>query len=409
MTFACDDNLYLTSVAGKSLYRVDLDGNATSLGNLGVDIVAIAAYGDPVKLYGLGLGTTTPSLYEIDTGNGLASKIGTTLDADVTVADYSQGGLAFDDSGQLWAITDSAQQLPQGPSQRMRIDEITGKASDVHNTLEKGFESLAITVPRGCATEPSGDFAEFVVQKRFIDRNDQTAVTLNIQCDTGNPISSSVTVVPNDLSFGAYEAKFVVDNIPGDTVSCEIWESDLDYYSASYDCFSEGSCSTAADRCIFEDSTLDQANLCTIRNDPDPVTINVTSEWFYGSLEEGNGESVRVNLICEGALDGNGKWKRNVMKWSWVFEQDSEDQVAMVVPDFGEATQCRTETHVSSSAVESSSTCSDWETVKLGDDPLTCSVTNTVFFEGIPTLNQYGLLLISALMLLTGMAATRRF
>jgi hypothetical protein len=35
-------------------------------------------------------------------------------------------------------------------------------------------------------------------------------------------------------------------------------------------------------------------------------------------------------------------------------------------------------------------------------------VTNTVFFEGVPTLNQYGLILITALMLLTGTAAMRR-
>jgi hypothetical protein len=31
-----------------------------------------------------------------------------------------------------------------------------------------------------------------------------------------------------------------------------------------------------------------------------------------------------------------------------------------------------------------------------------------VFFEGIPTLNHYGLLLIAALMLLTGTVAVRR-
>jgi hypothetical protein len=48
-------------------------------------------------------------------------------------------------------------------------------------------------------------------------------------------------------------------------------------------------------------------------------------------------------------------------------------------------------------------------TIHVGDGPHSCTVTNTVFFEGIPTLSQYGLLLFSALMLLTGLAATRRF
>ena len=62
-----------------------------------------------------------------------------------------------------------------------------------------------------------------------------------------------------------------------------------------------------------------------------------------------------------------------------------------------------------SSAVESDRGCADPVTVLVGGGPRSCTVTNAVFFEGIPTLSQYGLLLFSALMLLTGMAATRRF
>jgi hypothetical protein len=36
-------------------------------------------------------------------------------------------------------------------------------------------------------------------------------------------------------------------------------------------------------------------------------------------------------------------------------------------------------------------------------------VINTVFFEGIPTLSQYGMILFTALMLLSGLIAVRRF
>ena len=72
MTFACDGNLYLTSIARGSLYRMGLDGSTTVIGAEGslgdVKINSLAAYGDPVKLYGLGNGMdenqqiTTPSL-----------------------------------------------------------------------------------------------------------------------------------------------------------------------------------------------------------------------------------------------------------------------------------------------------------------------------------------------------------
>jgi hypothetical protein len=59
------------------------------------------------------------------------------------------------------------------------------------------------------------------------------------------------------------------------------------------------------------------------------------------------------------------------------------------------------------SAIESFSSCEDWTEVLPGQD-LSCTVTNTVFFEGIPTLSRAGLLLFSALMLLTGAVAYRR-
>jgi hypothetical protein len=155
MTFACDNNLYLTSVARRSLYSMSLDGDATligSEGSLGVKISALASFGNPVRLFGLGNGidkdgnVDTPNLYEINTTTGVATAVGP-LGAEA--ADYSEGGLAFDDSGQLWAITDRRQL--SAPSQVMKIDIATGSASRVMETAEQGFESLAITEPGGCA------------------------------------------------------------------------------------------------------------------------------------------------------------------------------------------------------------------------------------------------------------------
>lgn len=161
MTFACDNNLYLTSVATRSLYSMSLDGDATligSEGSLGVKISALASFGNPVRLFGLGNGidkdgnVDTPNLYAINTTTGVATAIGP-LGAEA--ADYSEGGLAFDESGQLWAITDRRQL--SAPSQVMKIDIATGSASGVMETAEQGFESLAIAAPGGCAdTSGSG-------------------------------------------------------------------------------------------------------------------------------------------------------------------------------------------------------------------------------------------------------------
>ena len=175
VTFACDENLYVSSVTKRSIYRMDLDGTATLIGaegSLGANISALAAYGDPIRLYGLGNGTASggfpasPNLYEIDILTGVATLIGPLGPG---VGQYAEGGLSFDDDGQLWAITDRRTLLL--PSQVMRINTTTGAASEIRNTSEEGFESLAIAVPGGCAPTGEGENAAFVVQKRFDDDN----------------------------------------------------------------------------------------------------------------------------------------------------------------------------------------------------------------------------------------------
>jgi len=301
MTFACDDNLYLTSIAKGSLYLMDLAGTTTligSEGSLDIKISALAAYGTPVKLYGLGNGidgegkVDTPNLYQIDTSTGVATIIGPLGDS---VGNYTEGGLAFDDTGQLWAIVDRRQLLL--PSQVMRVNTTTGAAFDVKNTTESGFESLAITVPKGC--NPGGDKQD--------------------------------------------------------------------------------------------------------------VAITVAQQWLYKSAEIAIDETTRIDLSCANAVDGDGDVNNGIMHWSWVLTGDNDSRTATVYPRLDGSTNCRVEEQVTQSAVVSDNDCSDKISVLVGDDPHLCTVTNTVFYEGIPTLSHYGLLLFSALMLLTGMVATRRF
>ena len=44
-----------------------------------------------------------------------------------------------------------------------------------------------------------------------------------------------------------------------------------------------------------------------------------------------------------------------------------------------------------------------------GGGTLSCTVTNTAFFEGIPTLDRAGLVLAALLLLFTGLLYVRRF
>ena len=164
MTFACDNTLFFTSVKSHSLFHLDSDGNFVivgSVGSLGVNISAIAAIGNPTKLYGLGNGQfedgaiDSPNLYSIDLSTGVASPIGPLSDTDEFK--YNEAGLAFDSDGSLWAITDRSQ-INNQKSQIFSINVATGRANLVAETLNQvGYESLAISPPTNCSVQAGLD------------------------------------------------------------------------------------------------------------------------------------------------------------------------------------------------------------------------------------------------------------
>jgi hypothetical protein len=165
MTFSCDNILYLVSVQTRTLHKQNLDGSSEVIGvtgALGANISAIAAYGNPTQLYGIGNGTLengevdSPNLYRIEvTGEdaGVAKMIGP-MGMGTSFSNYDQAGLAFDTEGILWAITDrriiNDKQAANQPSEILRIDLETGAATHVATTSEIGFESLAIAPPSAC-------------------------------------------------------------------------------------------------------------------------------------------------------------------------------------------------------------------------------------------------------------------
>lgn len=175
MTFSCDNSLYVTSVRTQTLYQLSLAGGSQIIGStgaLGSNISAIAAIGNPTRLYGLGNGqfangsTDSPNLFSIDTQTGVATLIGP---LGAAAGDYNQGGLSFDADGQLWAITDRRiinNTIADLPSQILQINTTTGQATLVSSTTEVGFESLAAAPPAQCEvvvppSPPGGEHSEF--------------------------------------------------------------------------------------------------------------------------------------------------------------------------------------------------------------------------------------------------------
>jgi opacity protein-like surface antigen len=158
LTFTCEGDLLVSAAGTGELYSADPEtGRLSLLGNLGLPIVDLASVGDTV--YGLGLGTdrdgrtAIPHLYRIDPGQASAELIGPLGNG---ASPYNQAGLAADEEGTLWAITDRNRvfgdtDTEARPSEILRIDAETGSATRIAETIV-GIESLAITVPSECGS-----------------------------------------------------------------------------------------------------------------------------------------------------------------------------------------------------------------------------------------------------------------
>jgi len=164
MTFTCDGELLVSSDTERSLFSASLETGRLQLigqaGSLGAPITDVASWGG--ELYGIGQGVAgedgiftidAPNLYRIDPVNATTEFIGSLGEA---ILPYANAGLAFDEAGNLWAITDRrANGIPDIESEILKIDLETGLAQKTADAALVGFESLAIAPPGGCEN-PTG-------------------------------------------------------------------------------------------------------------------------------------------------------------------------------------------------------------------------------------------------------------
>lgn len=157
MTFDCQGNAFVVSDIQQSLFSADMEtGRLTLIGQagaLGAPITDIATIGDLTFGITTGGGTNgsaaESALYAVDLENATAELIGP---LGPQASPYNNAGLAFDEDGVLWAITDRrAVSSGDFPSEILRIDPHTGQAEKVAETLV-GVESLAIFPNSNCST-----------------------------------------------------------------------------------------------------------------------------------------------------------------------------------------------------------------------------------------------------------------
>jgi uncharacterized repeat protein (TIGR01451 family) len=311
------------------------------------------------------------------------------------------------------------------------------------NTPGQGFynEVTAITGEDpadndACAPIPPPPVADaratFTVQKEFMDGNDITEATFRIDCNTGLILDQDKTthIVPGELySAENFEVEFVVTDFTQGAMTCTVWEDPAPTgYTPSYDCDSNtlATCDTGDESdlddyfegpCVFNlvDTTEigpdPWQHLCVIRNYPNPVPVVINKDWV---IEGSGGDYIdpyyQLKLSCDNEIITEGAYY-SYGKWKIVFTNSTgttnAQYTAMVIPDWDGGTSCEVTESLQDQAVEIDNGCTNLLAQLANGDE--CTITNTVFFEGIPTLNQYGVALLALLMLGMGLVGFRRF
>ncbi|MGI9319901.1 MAG: IPTL-CTERM sorting domain-containing protein [Thiogranum sp.] len=383
-----------------------------------------------------------------------------TLPAGVTFVSASAGcthlaGVVTCDVGSLANDSLSSNyEIVVGIPADMPLGEISNSAVTDSDSPDSNQNNNTSSAPSQVVTAVAAEgTALFAVDKWYVDDNNETPVTLTLECTSGSYAPSQVTVYPDaGWGSGKVEHMFVVDNIPGSIDSCTVVEDDVAGYTPFYFCQQDWSMSlvdtsVCADApplgpipgttaCGWNDIVAGDSNMCLIVNEQTPVEVDVTKVWeVIGSMQADIDPDVGITLWCDAPIvDGYSSGFDRYYMTEWLYESDgdfdNEDDEYVgigtanfeVYPDFyptnpdpelQQYTTCWATENIQNDYVEVDNGCGTslvTGTIKvstgMGDE---CTITNTAFFEGIPTLNQYGMAIMALLMLGMGFVGFRRF
>jgi hypothetical protein len=249
-------------------------------------------------------------------------------------------------------------------------------------------------LPAAAVVAQTQEEAFTVLTTKVFSDGSTAEVDVTLLCNTGLPLDQTFTIEGGDPEGVTF---VVVDFVDG-TMSCEVTETGS---PAGYTVVMNG-----GEGCAWEGIELGQSEECVIENTADDATYTVMKTWEV--FNEGGDvviQEANVTIMCDSEIDGgyedDGYW----------FLSDSlgdgESLVASVDVTEG-AAECSASETILQSGVESTSVNCGGSVLTAGGSA-TCYFTNTVFFEGIPTLSQYGLAIMALLMLGVGYVGFRRF
>jgi len=257
-----------------------------------------------------------------------------------------------------------------------------------------------------------GGNGTFMVSKTFTDGS-MGSVDVTLSCDTGLPLTQTQSISEGN------PVAFVVKSFESGEMDCTVTEDSTTGYSGTYMASGESDNEDSDPDnwgCHFFDIAGGAQNACAISNSPYPVPVVITKEWVWeGASQGGTSPYYQLTLHCDSEivggypyydLGGSDSTSSIEDHWYKTYEGFGSDEfTAMVIPNYPYSS-CWVEETIVDDTVEVENGCGDIEvSVNMGDS---CTITNTVFYEGIPTLNQYGLAILALLMLGVGMVGFRR-
>jgi hypothetical protein len=292
-----------------------------------------------------------------------------------------------------------------GANEEQQIFELTGfVGSDARcdNDVEAAFGSQVIFSLSAARTV-------FWVTKDFSDDNPMP-VDVHMVCDTGLPLIQEFAITDPAVGGLWPTVGFVVREYEFGAMNCHIFEDPIPSgYSSGYSAGSidgNADISDDDDEGCFFDNVVDGAFTCAITNNADPAEFTVTKYWeIEGAVGEEVIEEAFVRIICDNPIDG-GYGYGNEFAVDDILEGDGATLTA-VVDTTERAATCRAEESIYQTGVESFDDCGPREIPAGGSS--SCMITNTVFFEGIPTLGHFGMALMALLMMGVGFVGLRRF
>jgi hypothetical protein len=266
----------------------------------------------------------------------------------------------------------------------------------------------AMFLPGLALAQDAEIIARFDTNLVFMDANPVETSIVHRECNTGLPLNQLAEL--GHLGF----VEFISTLLPAEEeiFSCSITATAVPNYTAHYselgEVFTEVPCNYTG----LELDASDWSVECHIRMVPDPAEVTVSKDWVVtGAVGDDPLEHAVVvakspdpDVIVGSAPCVVGPGYCLNLEFHGA---DPSDEMFYVKTGYLGETVTLHEI-VADSSVETENDCYGTVTVYPGGSA-SCGFTNTVFFEGIPTLSQYGMAIMALLMLGVGFIGFRRF